>query len=128
MNHRPEHFKPAPHVLYAPGAGPTLDRAAYCVSALVTLHGTDRSTVVSPPNLWWGHARLKGMATTTSVRCCKRGPVVLGAGLVEMGDVIASGREPLAHGRRGLHIVEMLIGILSSAASDTGHMAISLTN
>ena len=90
------------------------------------IHGTDGSIVVSPPNLWWGDARLKRDGDDDFSEMPQTGADgYLGMGLVEMVDAIASGREPLAHGRRGLHIVEIMIGILSSAASATGHIAIS---
>lgn len=90
------------------------------------IHGTDGSIVVSPPNLWWGDARLKRDGDDDFSEVPQAGASgYLGMGLVEMVDAIASGREPLAGGRRALHIVEVLIGILSSAASDPGHIAIS---
>ena len=46
-------------------------------------------------------------------------------GLVEMVDAISAGREPLAGGQQALQMVEVLMGIMSSAASDPGYTAIA---
>jgi predicted dehydrogenase len=85
------------------------------------VHGTTGSLVAPAPNNWDGEVLLKRVgdndfAEVPPPRTVE--PGYMGMGLVDMAARLLQGKPPVASGQRGLHVLEVLRGIIDSAEAD----------
>lgn len=84
----------------------------------VEVHGTEGTIVAPHANSWGGPVLVKSSRSTEFTEVLGAngaGDGFMGMGLVEMAQAILAGRPPLASATRGLHVLEVLTAISSSA-------------
>jgi predicted dehydrogenase len=82
------------------------------------IHGTEGSIVAPAANSWAGPVLLRRAGdddyAEAPLNNSRREGGYLGMGLVEMARAVRAGRQPIASGRRGFHVLEVLIAIRDS--------------
>lgn len=86
------------------------------------IHGTEGSISAPSPDSWDGPVRLQRAGESEFVEVVSAVPAggspgSLGMGVLQMAEALESGQVPAGSGARGLHTLEVLHAILSSAAA-----------
>ncbi|MGV8876373.1 MAG: Gfo/Idh/MocA family protein [Rhodoglobus sp.] len=83
------------------------------------IHGTEGSLIAPAPNSWAGPVLVRrgGESSFSAVDIDDASAGFMGMGLVQMAKAVTQHRPVAASGSRGLHILEVLMGIRQSAAN-----------